>query len=265
MWHLKPKNLGGFFGALLLLGNSFAQAEELLITAPQVFSAEQKALEQEHSRLHFRLAEEAGIKTRLVFRPPHLARASHERGEAAAMLAATCGAERSRPNLYSIPYTQISRHLISAGESPLFTGINQLSGFTLGLINRFYYKIPSAEGLEELEITIHGSSGYQNNFKMLARGRVDVILAPATIMESLNANSRAPLALKYAKEPFSVRALCYAVSDSDKGKLLINKLNKAIRSLHASGELASFMSSPFEVPSIEQIRLKSGKMTGSGA
>jgi hypothetical protein len=248
-----------------LLGNSFAHTEELLITAPLVFSAEQKALEQEHSRLHFRIAEVAGIKTQLVFKPPHLARASHERGEAAAMLAATCDAERSRPNLYSIPYSQMARHLISAGESPQYAGINQLSGLTLGLINRFYYKIPSAEDLQELDITIHGSSGYQNNLKMLARGRVDVILAPASVMEGLNANSGAPLALKYAKEPFSVHSLCYTVSDSDKGKLLINKLNKAIRSLHASGELASFMSPPFEVPSIEQIRLKSGKMTAPRA
>jgi len=259
MWRQASKLPAAKVLLTLFLSVGALAENPILITAPQAPHAHRAQTEAYYSAFHYEIADKANLNTRVQFLPIQSARASYERGNANAQLGAACGVERHTPSLYSVPYVLLTRHLITAGDSAAVTELESLRGKTLGVIKKYFYKLPSDATLSAMDITLHHSLDQLTLVKLLLSGRIDAMLESWEVAESLHQYIGHESTLHHvSNRPFSVRPLCYVVQDNEKGKLLISRLNKGIKAAFTAGILEKYTKPPFQVPSLEQIE---GKIT----
>ncbi len=164
-----------------------AVAEPLQFVSPLIEPGQGPHMEEGYRKFHEQIMAEARLETELTFLPVYEAQARLIRREVAGFLGGICGAKRQAPVIYSKAYVSLPRHLITTGATPPLTHVEQLKGKRLGLVERYYYKLPEPSELQAMGVDIHYTEAEVNAVAMLVAGRVDVILAPALVTKKMAA------------------------------------------------------------------------------
>lgn len=212
-------------------------------------------MEEGYRKFHEQIMAEAMLETKLTFLPIYEAQARLMRREVAGFLGGICGVERQAPVIYSKAYVSLPRHLITMGDTPPLTHIEQLNSKRLGLVERYYYQLPEPSELKAMGVDVHYTEAEVNTVAMLVAGRVDVILAPALVAEKIAAEISPEVSLSYTQEPFSVQHLCYVLPRTTLGEVVAERINEAIINLHESELLGKYINPPFQPPRPEALGL----------
>lgn len=227
----------------------------LKFSAPLVERKEQAHFERQYRDFHQAIMQQAGLRTELHFLPIYQVQAKLARREMDGQIGGICGVKRNSPTIDSLPYASLSRHLITAGDSPVFSSVEQLRGKSLALVQRYFYQLPGDDALRDMDIRVHRVEAQANAVTMLMSGRIDVVLAPPQTVESI-ANKLDPEArFNYTEAPFSVQTLCYILPRTERGTQLVQRINQAIIDLHLSNSLEQYVVAPFQAPSGEALGL----------
>jgi ABC-type amino acid transport substrate-binding protein len=249
------RRLCHWLSLLLCTCASLAQAEQLLVVAPSVERADQTASEAGYRAFHHIISREAGLDSRLEFLPVPEMRALLARREAQMQIGGACGVERHVPVIYSIPFTRIERHLVTADSTPVLTTLKDLHLLHLGLIKGYFYQLPDSQGLKGLGVELLYSKDLKTSFQLLLAGRADAILANgqvvASIAKTMGVAQRVNVDMA---APFSVTHLCYVFPDTPESQALEDRMSQAIMRLYQSDRLQQVLVPPYQVPQAKYLK-----------
>lgn len=189
-------------------------------------------------RLHQAVTIAAGIESTIQPLRGKRAVNAFYRGAAIAMQDRKCDIDEKIPVLRSRPYATVIQYLISNEGATPINSVDQLRGKSIAFAGFQDYRLPSDHILEQVGVDIHYARNHTNAIRMLLNKRVDAILASPKLL-----NIEAPALFQSGKfsfdqsKPFYRNEICYIVQDNDKGRLLVEKLNKGIANLEKSGGL----------------------------
>ncbi|BFM18590.1 hypothetical protein R50073_47730 [Maricurvus nonylphenolicus] len=248
--------MSGLYSFAYAGSSAAASADKpLQFVAPAVERKRQAHFEHKYRTFHNAIMAQAGLTSELRFLPIFETQAQLVRREVDGQVGGICGVKRSSPTIDTLPYVSLARHLITAGDNPILSDLEDLRGKSLALIERYHYQLPADEALEQMGIRVHRVDAQVNNVAMLVSGRVDALLAPPPMVESIASHISPEARFNYAEAPFSVQTLCYVLPKTESGKQLAQRINQAIIELYQANHLQHFVMQPFQPPSWEALGL----------
>ncbi len=120
-----------------------------------------------------------------------------------------------------------------------------LEGYRIGLVDGYTYGQPFMEALSTLDLTVEYAGDTESAFRMLAAGRVDLVLEDDAVASSLlAANPSWQDVLDRAEQPVAVYPFHMAFSRKSPAADLVPEIDRAIEAMQSDGTLKSIISAP---------------------
>jgi polar amino acid transport system substrate-binding protein len=124
---------------------------------------------------------------------------------------------------------------VRSGNTFAFTDVDSLKGKTIGVIRGWSYGDKFDAAVKSGEITAEGVESDEQNFKKLILGRVDAMIAIRESAAAAIAAGDYRDKVTALSQPLSISSAYIAFAKSAHKIDVINKLNKAIKTLHDDG------------------------------
>jgi len=120
-----------------------------------------------------------------------------------------------------------------------------LEGYRIGLVDGHTYGQPFMQALSMLDLTVEYAGDTESAFRMLAAGRVDLVLEDDTVASSqLAANPSWLDVLDRAEQPVAVYPFHMAFARKSPYADLVPEIDRAIEAMRSDGTLESIISAP---------------------
>lgn len=153
-------------------------------------------------------------------------------------------AERLEKYDFSAPIFEET--IIVYSEHPFqYTGIDSLKGHAVGVLHGWSYGDAFDGAVKAGLIKTEGAAGDAANFKKLALGRLDAVLAIREAASAVIASSELSARVKANNPPLMASKTYIAFNKSAKKQDVLTKFNEALASMRADGSLEKISASVF--------------------